>query len=300
MNILLESIMKVEVVRVLILAAASATSGCAVDLRCQDASERIEMHEGTPWKLRLNSERAPSNYELHEMAIPAVENFCSEGKPVSRLFKRRGLIQDTRFHGSLVARQSYILTTEQVLEYRGKSSCRPPEGYSSGSKTRSEVPATARAAIGKYLVDKKIFLSKRALTFESSGESFDLHLVNENLNCHPSGEDQNENWQCREDGTVIEDLPGDQLLQKCRKRVPVKLGIHGANLVGTVDDRFCLSISVVEEKAVRDEGAPRGTNILRDSLEIDMWCHDEPGPIAPGVVVGGPRPNFREPPAPEL
>jgi hypothetical protein len=127
------------------------------------------------------------------------------------------------------------------------------------------------------------------------GPPIELHVVNQSLWCEPRSR-IGEAGYCK----PFVDLSGaitspSETLTWCVNEWRERY--KKFNLVGVFRDKYCLLITVVEQKECgskcTDKNQNRPTNINRDSLHILFLF---PGPGGAGAVVGGPYPQFRATP----
>ena len=205
-------------------------SGCALDMRKQKVSDRIEMHAGTSW----------------------------------------------------------FLEDESVEEAKSASRCtlngKPPP-------VDSDIP-NSQAAMEKYLQNKDLSFTPNGISVGKDVEEIPLYLINQGLNCAPRpGPNAGAGWRCNdlpdEDVSIFE----GSVLQRCYDQRPYGR-LRKTNYMGLVGDRYCLFISVMEEKPGQDKWP---TDINHDRLKIELSCVEPEGPGGSKIVIGGPRPNFRQP-----
>jgi hypothetical protein len=303
-----------------------------LDMRCDKVQTRIEMHEGEKWHTQVDEAETVVNAEAYRQ-LEALGNFKFLGtqlqfelgvapkedaqveEPVDyckeklKPRKQRRVAQArARTLGVIAGAESLSvearelfkqlsIPTGQILKERMEAPpCKAPPGVTS----TGDVPANATLAINRYFRDKEAYLSIDRLALPESGKEIGLLLVNENLNCQPPGQDSNNTWPCSTLGKRIFELPGDSVLKTCVAKAPNISYTYGTSLVGVVDDRYCLAIGVLEQKPYDNMNESKATNINRDVLEIDLFCHEHQGPIAPGVIVGGPKQNYRAPDGSDL
>jgi hypothetical protein len=183
-------------------------------------------------------------------------------------------------------------------------------------------PKNAYEARLRYLDGKEIFLTSEML-YLGTHDPIELRLVNESMNCSPNrnSKDKNLAWLCNsveteeevalnakadsaDDPSLEESTPevsamrSDQplppLLDACvaKIRSPINKAV---NFIGAIDNRYCIAIRVVEEKAKSHRNDAWPTRIERDSLRVTLRCEKHFGGSGPGALIGGPRPNFRSP-----
>jgi len=218
----------------------------------------------------------------------AKQDFDGKRAQISKMFSNLEFVD-------LATAAKSAIDVDKWLKAQLPGSCPAPE-----DRAHSGVPNSSAEVISEYFLGNEIYLSHRKLkavgrTGVATG--IDMHLVDENLNCSPPDSDDRPAWRCGYENAVEKPFKPSGILAKCFTGAPNSSVHIASNLVGLFDERYCVSISILEAKsgAAFDKREP--TRITKDSLIVGVWCgipgSDEP--IGPGVVIGGPRPNFRDP-----
>jgi hypothetical protein len=235
------------------------------DMREQRVSERIGMHAWSPWYIKEAKRKSDdcfksgfigSNAPMTSSAAPAVESRTDDSSEVK-------------------------------------------------PRVTSDIESVRKA----YICDKQIFLSPSQLVV-ADAKSVDLIVVDENLLCADTKKLAEgllsrvpRCIESKEDRAAGVQKP-KSALEECVNRW--KQGRGTANLIGVIDGQFCIYIAMVEN--LPDSNARvHLTNINRDALLIYLFDKDlksslvdrdaeEDIKTTPGVIVGGPRPEFKIPP----
>jgi len=157
---------------------------------------------------------------------------------------------------------------------------------------RDNPPAETLAIMQRYLEGKEVYLMPGSIKIIDTGLDVELHLYNKWLTCEPPFPKEGARWPCRE--PEFEDIVvvGDEELGLCVTKASSS-GIPMPNFVGVIEKGYCIYIYVVERKQLEDEKRLASTNIKNDGLRIVIT--GTKGPVGPGVIIGGPRPQFRAP-----
>ncbi len=293
-------------------------TGCAVDLRCEPASQRIAMHEGEAWQLdrfvtggtaeknvrALGDAVDPENYctkraekksrgglkaaDALEGTATAKLDFDEKRAAISKLFSKLEFVD-------LATAKKSGFDVDKWLKAQFPGSCPAPK-----VRAPTGVPNSSAEVIRDYFLGNEIYLSDRKLkavgrTGVATG--IDMHIVDENLNCSPTDSDERPEWRCGYENVVEKPFNPTGTLATCFASAP-NSGTHtAANLVGLFDERYCVSVSILESKSADAFDKSEPTRITKDALIVGVWCGVEGSDesIGPGVVIGGPRPNFRDP-----
>ncbi len=233
---------------VVAIALSIGLAGCALDMRRQDVSERIEMHAGSSW-----------------MA----------GVPVLPL-------------GSMEVDENAAAIAQAAKKTTLKKSDDDVEA------DRLQRAADLEKVKQDIVYGREILLTPKELVL-GDGRRANLFLVNQSLTCEPPAPDENNRWSCKPfvDLSLAIPTPGATLL-KCLNFYRTQK--TKANLVGVIDEKYCVLITLVERKRCGTNCSEKAkwhpTDISRDSLRIYVFDADYEGPGGAGAVVGGPRPNF--------
>jgi hypothetical protein len=154
------------------------------------------------------------------------------------------------------------------------------------------VPQTVQAARAKYLDGNQFYLNQQELRISGVEDPVTLKLLNEGLNC--KSYTTNNRWLCKSN-PLTPIVNGGSTEAACAARLNTRPGRkHHVNLLGVIDERYCLYISVTEHKRARHWQKPSPTNINDDILEVSLECNAF-GDVGPKSVGSGPRPNVVTP-----
>jgi len=149
-----------------------------------------------------------------------------------------------------------------------------------------------------YVYGQEIFLTPNKLSVPGA-PPVDMYVINQSLLCEPPHPDESFSWSCK----PIVDLSGaipspSPTMSQCL--ATWRILNYESNLVGVIDDKYCLLVTVVERKKCGVKCAQktrkRPTNIERDTLRVYLFHALYGGPGGAGAVVGGSHPQFRAPP----
>jgi len=147
------------------------------------------------------------------------------------------------------------------------------------------------AIMKRYFEGKEVFLMPGSIKVIDTDLEVELHLYNKWLTCEPPFPNQGLRWSCRPPELETVAVGDDAELGECVKRASG--GALSPNFVGVIEKGYCIYINVMEFKELVDKEPIAATNIVHDTLFIRVTASS--GPVAPGVIRGGPRPQFRAP-----
>lgn len=260
---------------------AGLASSCALDMKCDDVTDRVDMHAGSKWYLEqrgdldLGSEKpgtgvtgetrclVPPQKPRKETPVPAP--MSATDNDAAAMPMETPAATSAKSGGKCVNAAGVV-----------------PEGE----------PATAQEFADRFFFGREISLSPGSLRVHGLAD-FRLLLLNPGLNCvaRVRGSPQ---WRCRQDEDIPIDVSSDQTLARCSKHIP-RTENYRTNFIGTASGRFCIYLMMYEEKPSDDRSKSQPTNINRDHLVVETHCAKFNDDTAPGVIVGGPRPNFSSP-----
>ncbi len=296
----------------IITAIALGSAGCSslkpLDLRCEPATKRIQRHQGEAWRMQVEDVDGDDQEEALDVAVVQALFKADESDVVAIA----GGIPDDRCHMQDVSKAAPLppidvgvpkpLSSMFKLDGNGNSKpnfCLSPAELA--VKTLSgkdvlpgdDIAKTPEEAFDKYLYERDIFLSPDRLTFSNDTGPIQLILINQGLNCLPDRNSLDGRWRCNKIDDESPVITSDTTLALCKKSVSNSY-FDVVNLLGVIEDRYCLQIGIAEKKRAVDEFRWRSTNINRDTLVIKLTCatDDDAGPKA---IVGGPKPTFIAP-----
>lgn len=303
--------MKSVIVKLQMLLVATAMSACApLDLRCDDVSERVEMHAGSEWYIYRDI--TPPEFVDSELMSFRNADGTRKAAKASSYCKNTGrnrqktpwvpeseadlvgyeaqLLASVATHTTAVTEPS---TTESVCEVNGQG---PPPG----------TPQNSQKAKERYLWNRQVYLTPESIGLVNEKNQEDaievpVKLFNRSLNCAWASDKLPGSWACEAMTNENINPDHDPLLAACLdpNRKPKNMV---NNYIGIVDNWYCLYLGVFEVKPSRGEGMEGGelehwpTTVANDRLKATIRCAGkETGPVQPGVVVAGPRAYFRSP-----
>jgi len=155
-------------------------------------------------------------------------------------------------------------------------------------------PQTTVQAKAAYFAGPDFYLSSGKIWLNGKPDPLDLILTNEGLNCRPPGRFWKARWVCKQWGNIPPPYGSDPVLLKCVGDAP-NTALDVVNLIGVIDDRFCLYVSLAEQKPRGHEEKNWPTRISNDKLLLTLTCAALGDDAGPKSIVGGPKPNFIAP-----
>jgi hypothetical protein len=287
----------------LALVAAAALSGCStiLDMRCETVSDRIAMHEGQVWRTDDIDVRIPTWDATGARFVPArggiggiaqAASYCPDrAKSWWRFTARAKSASGSPDLGDFLAMKSGKFSPQGRAAILASSDCHAPDR----TAPPPGVPRNADAALDIYFRGKDIYLQPGRFEVLGTGKVFKMHVLNEGLNCGPRKDDA-ETWRCRSVSNENIDAAGDHLLKACLALPLAQPKPRKArNFVGTDGDRYCVFVSVFEEKPLQHFDISTRSVTGKDWISIDVKCADPGGDAGAGAVAGGSRPNSIDP-----
>jgi hypothetical protein len=304
------------------LSGALLLSGCALEMRCDPVAERVSMHDGQWWAMESETDDQTSTSETFTQ-FAASENspagappqglppevcgddtyksaFRAKRAEVARAAKSRAAAVGISLPAAtdLLINEQKAPPEPRAAEQPGAAAmndgkCLSLMEQSAGQPQASGVSVDSEAARQKYLYNRKIFLTPRKLSSDDGALAVPLHLLNNGLNCQ-EGQKSATFWRCNAMDDLPLSFPDNSTLAACMKTFDNTLADRAVNFLGAVDDRYCVLVSVIEQKLFVDQFQRSPSNVNRDFLRVIFSCvtGDQ---TPPGGVVGGPKPNFISP-----
>ena len=243
---------------VVCLLVAAATGCSLLDLRNESVMDRVRRHEGDAWQYHRKDEPKPGPGNSFECASP---------------------------------RKAAAAAAADVPWAAG-SVCLSPEEQDTNTMPGCDVTPTPEDARKKYLYGKTLYLSADHIEIEGAEAPIRLELVNDALNCLPPGRDD-DMWPCRiEPDRKVPNSAG-KTFKRCRSFIHSDTD-SAVNFLGVLEDRYCVTVKLAEEKLLEKKTVDWPTKIERDSLIVEFTCATT-GNGSPRAVVIGPKPSFISP-----